>query len=187
MRSFTLGNIFLKTLRDNRSGMLAWGAGMGLLMALTTSQYTQLIGVGAERQRMAAEAAKAFQAFSFLIGDITSLDTLGGFVTTRVLGFIPVVIGLWAAVVGAGLIRGEEQTGALDVLLSTPHGRRSVLAQKVGALGLALLVVSVLILVGLMVGSIITNEPLPADGLLLTLLNILAIGAFWGVVGLLAS
>src|SRR5438874_11996210 len=104
-----LQNVFSKTLRDNRAGTLAWGAGVGLLMVVTASQYSTIIGpAGPERERLAAEAARAFQAFSFLLGDITSLNTMGGFVTTRVIGCLPVIFGLWAAVVAAGLIRGGE-------------------------------------------------------------------------------
>src|SRR5215210_5320352 len=113
-----LRNIFLKSLRDNRAGLLAWGGGITLLTAIGTSQYPLVIsGTGAERARMAAEVAKAFQAFSFLMGEISALDTIGGFITTRVISFVPVMMSLWIAIVGVGLIRGEEQQGALDMLL----------------------------------------------------------------------
>jgi ABC-2 type transport system permease protein len=186
VRSYTLANIFAKSLRDNRAGIVAWGTGVGLLMVATASQYATIIGpAGPARERLAAETAKAFQAFSFLLGDITSLDTMGGFVTTRVIGEMPVIFGLWAAVVAAGLIRGEEQDGALDVLLSTPHSRRSALGQKAAALLVALLIALVLTILGLELGAITGGEPLPLDGLFLTMLNVLAVSAFWGVLGLL--
>src|SRR5689334_21861592 len=64
MRNYILANIFRKSLRDNRTGVLVWGAGTGLIMAVGAAQYSQVIGgVVPERARMAAEAAKAFQAF----------------------------------------------------------------------------------------------------------------------------
>ncbi len=89
-----LRNIFLKSLRDNRTGVLVWGAGLGLILGVGAAQYSQVIGgIGEERARMIADATKAFQAFSFLIGEITSLDTIGGYVTMRVLSFAPVA---WA-------------------------------------------------------------------------------------------
>ena len=181
-----LRNVFLKSLRDNRTGILAWGIGVGLLLLITASQYPTLVGpAGPGREQLAAETAKAFQAFSFILGDITSLDTMGGFVTTRSLGFVPVIFGLWAAVVGAGLIRGEEQDGALDVLLATPHSRRSVLGQKAAALAVALAIAIVLAMLGLEIGAVAGGEALPADGLLLATLNILVVALFWGVLGLL--
>jgi ABC-2 type transport system permease protein len=181
-----LTNIFLKSLRDNRAGILAWGIGLAVLMFITAAQYPTLVGpAGPGREQLAAETAKAFQAFSFLIGDITSLDTMGGFVTTRALGYLPVVFGLWAAVVGAGLIRGEEQDGPLDVLLSTQHSRRSVLGQKSAALTVALAIAVVLSMLGLQFGAIAGGEALAWDGLFLQTLNVVAISLFWGIFGLL--
>lgn len=183
-----LRNIFTKTLRDNLAGILAWGGGLAALLAIGASQYTQLMGgIGPERQKIAEEFTKAFQAFGFLIGEITSLDTMGGFITTRVLGFVPVFVGMWVAITAAGLIRGEEQTGALDALLATPHSRHEVLWQKLGGLGLGLLVMVALMMTGLALGVAISGESLPADGLVFVMLNILAIAAFWAVVGLLVS
>ena len=134
---------------------------------------------------MVADAAKAFQAFTFLIGEITSLDTIGGYVTTRVLGFAPVLLGLWVAIVGVGLIRGEEQQGALDVLLSTPHSRISVLRQKLAALWVISALSTLLLGLGLLIGIIASGEPVPSGELALATLNLGLFMGFWGVVGLL--
>src|SRR4051794_10526935 len=115
-------NIFLKTLRENRAGILGWGLGMSFVVITGVVQYNQVIqGTGAEREKSIAEVTQALQAFSFLTGDVTSLGTIGGYVTTRVLGLVPTMLALWALVVGAGLIRGEEQQGSLDLLLSVPR------------------------------------------------------------------
>src|SRR5438876_10299454 len=102
-------NIFLKTLRDNRGGVLGWGLGLGVLGLIGVVQYPQLFGApGAARERTAAELVKALQAFSFMTGEVTSVTTLGGFITVRLLGLIPVMLALWALAVGSGLIRGAE-------------------------------------------------------------------------------
>src|SRR5438128_1783639 len=103
---FLLKNIFLKTLRDNRAGMIGWGVGFGLIMLIGVTQYNQVIGgTGAARAKSIEEMSKAFQAFSFLLGEITALGTIGGFITARFLGFVSMVFALWALVVGVGLIR----------------------------------------------------------------------------------
>ena len=179
-----LRNIFLKSLRDNRAGVLVWGAGFGLLTAVGAAQYTQIIGQGPERARLAAELAKAFQAFSFVLGEITALDTIGGFITTRVLGFAPVMLGLWVAIVAVGLIRGEEQQGALDMLLATPRSRTTVLREKIAALLVIIAAATILLGIGLLLGIASSGEPVPAAEIGLTLLNIAAIMTFWGAVGL---
>ena len=131
-----LANIYTKTIRDNRAGMLGWGLGIAAIMVIGSSQYGQIIsGTLEERRRLAAEFARAFEGFSFLIGDIVGLETIGGFVTTRIMGFIPVMIGLWAIVLAVGVLRGEEQNGSMDVLLATPHSAygRFVQLQTYGA------------------------------------------------------
>ncbi|HEX9987212.1 MAG TPA: ABC transporter permease subunit [Chloroflexia bacterium] len=183
-----LRSIFLKSLRDNRAGVLGWGAGFGFIMLVGAAQYPQVIGgAGEMRARMAAEMAKAFQAFSFMLGEITALDTIGGFLTTRILGFVPVMLALWIAVVAIGLIRGEEQQGALDMLLSTPHSRLSVLREKVAALLVVIVAAIAFLSLGLFVGILASGEPLPAIELALAMLNIAAIMAFWAAVGLLVG
>ncbi len=183
-----LRNLFLKTLRDSRWGMLIWGGGLALLLFVSAAEYPVFIAsVGAGRELQLAQLSKALQAFSFLTGDFVPIDTLGGFITTRALGFIPLLLGLWAAIVGVGLIRGEEELGALDLVLTTPHSRGAVFAQKAAALGTLIAGAVALLGLGLIGGALVAGESLPAAGLLATLLNIATIVAFWGAVGLLAG
>src|SRR4051812_6415451 len=163
-----LRNIFLKTLRDNRLGIIGWGLGLGLLLLVGASQYAQLLGpAGPARGGQAAQMSQLLQSFSLLVGEIVPVTTLGGVVTLRGVGFVPVMLSLWAIVVGVSLIRGEEERGALEVLLTTPHSRLAVFGQKAAALGLGLLVVTVLQGVGLALGAVSANEPLPGAGLVL--------------------
>jgi len=41
-----------------------------------------------------------------------------------------VIIGIWAVIAGAGLIRGEEEQGALDVHQAEPVSRMAMIGQK---------------------------------------------------------
>lgn len=183
-----LANIYTKTIRDNRAGMLGWGLGIAAIMVIGSSQYGQIIsGTLEERRRLAAEFARAFEGFSFLIGDIVGLETIGGFVTTRIMGFIPVMIGLWAIVLAVGVLRGEEQNGSMDVLLATPHSRWSVAVQKMAAVLTAVLIVCVLAWLGLWAGVALTTEQLAVGDMALAMLNVFAITAFWAGAGLLVS
>ena len=38
-----LANIYTKTIRDNRAGMLGWGLGIAAIMVIGSSQYGQII------------------------------------------------------------------------------------------------------------------------------------------------
>ncbi len=82
-----LTNIFLKTLRDNRAGVIGWGIAMMLAMLVGASQYPQIVGAaGPERERTVVQLTQTLRAFSFMTGEVTAIGTLGGFVTARLLG-----------------------------------------------------------------------------------------------------
>jgi ABC-2 type transport system permease protein len=181
-------NVFLKTLRDNRAGMLGWGLGMAFLMFAGAAQFPLVIqGTGAERAKNIEEISKAFQAFSFMTGEITSIGTIGGYVTTRILGLVPTMLALWTLVVGVGLIRGEEEQGTLEVLLSAPWSRTRVLLEKTAALFVGMVVVAVLAVLGLWAGILAAGEQADAGALALVALNIAGLTGFWGYLGLLAG
>jgi ABC-2 type transport system permease protein len=180
-------NIFLKTLRDNRGGILVWGIGLGLLVAVGASQYSALLGTGAARTQTVAELTKVLQSFSFLTGEVVPIGTIGGFITVRVLSIVPLLLSFWAAIVGVGLIRGEEHAGPMEVLLSTPQSRTSVLTQKTAALLVAILVCAFFLGLGIWVGVEISGESLPAEGTVLAVLNIATLVFFWGAAGLLVG
>ena len=181
-------NILLKTLRDNRVGILAWGIGLGALIFVGVTQYTQILaGMGADRAKAIADMTKAFESFGFLVGEITSIGTLGGFVTVRVLGIAPTLLALWAALMAVGFIRGEEQQGTMEILLSTPQGRRHIFLQKSLALVVAIIVVATLIGLGLWGGSAVVGEDLGLDNIAEAVLNMATLALFWGAVGLLAG
>lgn len=183
-----LRNIFLKTLRDNRWGILAVGLGLGLVLLVTIMSYPSLFsGSAAERARQSAEFTQLLKSFSVLLGEPVPIDTVGGFLTFRSLGFLPVPIAVWAAIVAAGLIRGEEEQGALDVVLTTPHGRPAVFGQKVAALGLGLLVVLVFLGLSMLAGAAAINDTMSAGGIVATLVNMGLITAFWAAFALLLS
>jgi ABC-2 type transport system permease protein len=157
---------------------------MAAAMIAGAVQYPQVVqGTGAEREKNIAEITKAIQAFSFLTGDVTSLGTIGGYVTTRLLGLVPTMLALWALIVGAGLVRGEEQQGPLDVLMSMPLSRLRVLTEKAAALGLAVVVTSALTVLGLWLGIVGVSEQADVGGLALVELDIAAVVGFLGSFG----
>jgi ABC-2 type transport system permease protein len=185
-----LRNIFLKTIRDNRAGAFGWGIGLGVIMIVGAASYAEIINsVGPDRAKVIGEATKLLQSFSFLLGEVTDISTIGGFMTVRILGFIPLVTGLWAAVAAIGAIRGEEQTGALDLVLSTPHTRSSVLRDKALGLFVSLSLLVLLAWLGLWAGIAAAGQAagVSVANLLEVLANLLVISAFWCVAGLLIS
>jgi ABC-2 type transport system permease protein len=134
-----LRSIFLKTLRDYRVAILGWGIGMGLVVISPMASVAALVTTPQARQQLISIAATfAWNA------DPVAVDTIGGYAMFKI-GIFIFLIALWPLLAGSRMLRGEEDRGSLDVLLSLPRPRLSVALEKLAAMWTALLVMGVLI------------------------------------------
>jgi ABC-2 type transport system permease protein len=133
-------SVFLKSLREARIAILGWGIGMGLMMYAVLSAVSSLIGTTPAAR---AELVSLAYQFSWL-SEPVAVDTAGGYATWKY-GFTILVMTLWPLLVGARMLRGEEQRGSMDVLLSLPRGRLRVALEKLAAMWVALLLMALLI------------------------------------------
>ena len=68
--------------------------------------------------------------FRGLLGEPINIDTLGGWISFRAGNVLPVMLGLWSVLALSGTLAGEAARGSLDLLASTPVGRRSIAAPE---------------------------------------------------------
>jgi ABC-2 type transport system permease protein len=174
-----LGSVFGKSVRDGRLIALALGLVAGVLM---------LAGAGAMAAEWPDLPSRLALIASFdvlppvvrgLLGDPIGLDRLGGFLSWRFGNIAPVLLGIWSVIAMSGALAGEAKRGSLDVVASTPVGRRTIALQKVlghaALVGVAMLIAAVLTtLAGAVFGT------LPGDEI--PLAN--ALGA-WTLIGIL--
>ncbi|MDJ1434595.1 ABC transporter permease subunit [Halostagnicola sp. A-GB9-2] len=116
----------------------------------------------------AEEAEFVEEAFPpVLIGlfGFEALHTIEGFVASYLFSLIWVLFaGMFFAYVSAGLIVEDVRTRKMDLILSNPVSRESVVLQKVAALWVPLVVVNVGLLVVLLAGANVLGESLdPID------------------------
>src|SRR5215472_7280030 len=124
--------VFSKTLREYRVPVLGWGIGLGLLVL---ADFASVSALGPAALAGAGEAARMIRLF----GEPIAFTTPAGYVTFRDFGiFLPILLGIWTILAGARLVRGEEERGSLEVVLSTPQSRIRVLLEKIAALATAL-------------------------------------------------
>ena len=176
-----LSSIFLKTLRDYRVAILGWGIGMGLVVISPMASVTALITTPQARQQLISLAATfAWNA------DPIAVDTIGGYATFKI-GIFMFLIAIWPLLAGSRMLRGEEDRGSLDVLLSLPRPRLNVALEKLTAMWTALLVMGLLI--GLLAfggGKIFRGDFGLGDALLFGL-NLALICAVFGSLALFIS
>ena len=176
-----LSSIFLKTLRDYRVAILGWGIGMGLVVISPMASVTALITTPQARQQLISLAATfAWNA------DAIAVDTIGGYATFKI-GIFMFLIAIWPLLAGSRMLRGEEDRGSLDVLLSLPRRRLNVALEKLAAMWAALVVMGLLI--GLLAfggGKIFRGDFGLGDALLFGL-NLALICAVFGSLALFIS
>src|ERR1700681_344323 len=176
-----LSSVFLKTLRDYRIPILGWGIGMGLVVVSPMVSVAALLTTPQAREQLVSLAAQ----FSWN-ADVVAVDTIGGYATFKIGIFIFLIV-VWPLLAASRMLRGEEDRGSLDVLLSLPHPRLAVALEKLAAMWTALLAMGLLI--GLLVfagGQKFGADFGLGDGLLFGL-NLALLCAVIGGVALLIS
>ncbi len=171
-RVFGLGTIYGKTVRDSWRAALLVGGIASLFMIGTGAPY----GFAPEfstielRRLFIAGLTSLPPALRGLLGVPINLETMGGFLSWRVGNTLPVLLGLWPVIALSGTLAGEAAKGSLDLLASTPQGRRTIALEKlaghVTAVTFAMLLLAATIwFVGAAFGSLPGDE-IPASAAL---------------------
>jgi ABC-2 type transport system permease protein len=97
---------------------------------------------------------------------------------------LPPILAIWAVLAGAGLVRSDEQRGALDLVLAMPHARARVLAEKVAGFVAASLLIAILIGFGTLIGELLGQLAVGIGDALLVGLNVSLTALFYGLLAL---
>jgi ABC-2 type transport system permease protein len=174
-------SIYLKTLRDFRVAILGWGAGLGLLLYAILAAVPSLIATPQARAALVSLAS----SFTW-IADPIAVDTPGGYATWKY-GFTILIIVIWPLMACSRLLRGEEERGSLDALLSLPRGRGRVALEKLFAVWTALLGMGLIIALLAFAGDRTASANFGLGGALLYGLNLVLICGVFGSLALLLS
>jgi len=161
-RLLGLGSIFGKAFRDSRRTSIALGALFALVVIATASQIAQQFDTVAERLKFAAELQGLPPVFQGMLGEPIGIDKLGGFLSWRILNFMPVTLGIWAVVAMSGLLASELGRGSMDFLAASPISRWRLALEKLAGYLVALLLTTALLTLGLIV-AVAAFSTLPGD------------------------
>lgn len=165
-RVMGLTSIYAKTVRDSRRAALLVGGIGGLFMFVTAAPYGAEFTTPEARAQLVAQMTALPAVMRGLLGEPINIDTLGGFISWRVGNFLPVLLGLWSVLTLSGTLVGEAARGSLDLLASTPNGRRSIALQKLAGHFTALIAAMLLMTACIyLAGS--SFAALPGDGIAL--------------------
>ncbi|MGH2718135.1 MAG: hypothetical protein ACRDJU_06115, partial [Actinomycetota bacterium] len=141
---FVVGRVTSR--RAARSGVL-WGYIFGATMASTALSYSATYKSVAQRAHLAATFASN-AGLSALVGPGKDLQTVAGFTAWKTFLAVAVVAGVWGLLTATKWLRGEEEAGRAELLLSGQVTLRGSAAQALGGLGagfVALFVVTAIV------------------------------------------
>ncbi|TMB86934.1 MAG: hypothetical protein E6J37_11805, partial [Chloroflexi bacterium] len=118
--------------------------------------------------------------------DVVAVTTIGGYATWKIGVFI-FLIAIWPLLAGSRMLRGEEDRGSLDVLLSLPRPRMRVAVEKLAAMWTALLAMGLLIGLVVFAGGRKFGGEFGLGDALLFGLNLALVCAVFGSLALLIS
>ena len=157
-----LGSIFGKSFRDSRQTAIALGLVFAVVVLATAAQIAEQFESVAARVRFAGELQGLPPIFQGMLGEPIAIERLGGFLSWRILNFLPVVLGIWCVVALSGTLAAEIGRGSMDLLATATISRARIAFQKLAGYLVALAVATGILVVGLAV-AFAAFAKLPGD------------------------
>ena len=121
------------TRRTVRSGLI-WGALFGVIVASSAVSYTRIYTTQADRDALAA-AFGYNHAAAALFGPAPELQTVAGFTVFKSFMTIMILGALWGLLTSTRMLRGEEDAGRWELVLTGQTTQRRATAGALSALG----------------------------------------------------
>ena len=116
-------------------GATVWGLVFGTTAATSALSYVQSYPTAASRHQIAASTGKDV-GLAILFGPISDIDTVGGYTAYKSFVFLTTIGALWALLAGTRLLRGDEDNGRWQLVLSgATSPRRATTAALAGLAG----------------------------------------------------
>src|SRR5205085_8095936 len=112
--------IYRQTLRRLRGQVLGWGIALALISAGIASLYATIAAQQESLQKLIDSYPPEMLAF---FGDATAVFTPAGFLGVELFSLMPLIVGIFAILIGSGLLAADEENGTLDLLLAHPVSR----------------------------------------------------------------
>ena len=176
-----LGNVFLKSLRDQRRSFIWWAVGLAAVTVLTVLFYPSIEG-SPELNEMLGDEDSIMRAF---VGDLEDMTSPEGFLNSQLYFLlVPILLIVFAVAGGSGAIAGEEERGILDLLFSHPVRRSIVVMHKLGALFVSVFALAAVIWIAVVVGALAVDMDIGPDRVAAATLSAALLGSLFGALAM---
>lgn len=174
-----------QVIRERRFVTVALGYMLGVVVLASIYGYRSAYPTSTGRMRLALTFSHD-AGIAAVFGPARALETVSGFVAFRTLGVIPLIVGIWAALTATKALRGSEEGGNWEILVSSPITRREATLATIrglyGSITITLVVSSILIAVAARI-----SHDFSIRSSLFFSLSLNTAGYFFASVGALAS
>ncbi len=140
--------------------------GSVILVAVFAVLSTMYFSIFPEYEEDAEALLEAFPEYMFDFFGLEALDTIEGFIAAEIYSFFWVLlVGIYFAYISAGMIVKDIDRRRMDLTLSNPVSRESVILQKVASLWVPLVVLNVGVPVIVYVGSVLIDSTINPEAL----------------------
>ena len=176
--------VFRYRLAHFRGQILGWGIGLALLGLLLAQFYGTIADQQEQLMQIWGSYPKEFMAF---FGDLEQIATPSGYLGVEYFSYMPLIVGIFAVLMGSGLLASDEESGRLDLIMAHPVSRRALFWGRLGAFTVATLAIMALSWLGLFLPRYWTRLDVGWLELAWPFLSLLALLLLFGTLALLLS
>ena len=175
------------SLRRLRGQTLGWGIALALLALMIVSVYDAIAAQQEQVARLVASYPPELMAFFGASQDALAMFTPEGFISFEFFSLMPVVVGIFAVLMGSGLLVGDEEKGTLDLIMAHPVSRTALFLGRMAALALATAGILAIVWLGFLLGMRFSTLSIAWDRLLRPFVSLLAVLLLFEALALLLS
>jgi len=142
--------VFVYFLRRARGAILGWGLTLALLGWYMLSFYDTL---AAQQETLEALVAQYPPELMVFFGGAAEMFTPAGYLNLEFFSYMPLILGIYAVLLGSGMLAGDEENGTLDLLLAQPIHRTTLWAGRLLSVGAILALILLFTWVGFVIGE----------------------------------
>jgi ABC-2 type transport system permease protein len=132
-RLYGLGSIYAKTMRDSRLAFIIAAGLLGGLSLVMGAAISTVFPTPAARQEIDNVIGGIPAQMVDFFGKPVGLGTLGGYLTWKYGLIFVLATSLWSILGLSSTLAGEAGRGSLDLIATTPFGKRRIAIEKVAA------------------------------------------------------
>lgn len=165
---------------------VVWGYVFGAYLSTQAFAYASSYKTTASRDRLASEFGSN-AGISALVGPAHDIQTVAGFTVWKCLTVLAIVGSVWGLLTGTRLLRGEEDAGRWELLVSGQTTRQAAAGQAMAGLGFGAVVLwAVTAVITIVVGRS-SKVAIAAPGALFLALSVVSAAVMFLVIGALSS